>query len=128
MSKMEQEQTTIRLEPELMNKLRREADEKGYTVRDLIVFILWNFQFIHPLLLLSSSFTHSQRILRIKELIDTPSSFDFSPIKFSSLFGSLSVNLTLLSIDTLLTPPFIYIISRHLFGVNRVLDFFGCFN
>lgn len=43
MSKMEQEQTTIRLEPELMNKLRREADEKGYTVRDLIVFILWDY-------------------------------------------------------------------------------------
>ena len=43
MRKMEREQTTIRLEPELMNKLRHEADEKGYTVRDLIVFILWDY-------------------------------------------------------------------------------------
>ena len=43
MSKMEREQTTIRLEPELMDKLRHEADEKGYTVRDLIVFILWDY-------------------------------------------------------------------------------------
>ena len=36
-------QTTIRLPAELMEQLRREAQEKGYTVSDLIVFILWDY-------------------------------------------------------------------------------------
>ena len=34
-------QTTIRLPTALMEQLRREADGKGYTVNDLIVFLLW---------------------------------------------------------------------------------------
>lgn len=37
---MEREQTTIRLPAELMEQLKQEADMKGYTVKDLIVFIL----------------------------------------------------------------------------------------
>ena len=40
---MEREQITIRLPAELMEQLRREAQEKGYTVSDLIVFILWDY-------------------------------------------------------------------------------------
>lgn len=39
---MAKEQTTIRLPAELKEKLQQEADRKGYTVRDLIVFILWD--------------------------------------------------------------------------------------
>lgn len=35
-------QTTIRLPAELKEQLQQEADRKGYTVRDLIVFILWD--------------------------------------------------------------------------------------
>lgn len=37
------EQTTIRLPAELMEQLRREADRKGFTVRDVIALILWNY-------------------------------------------------------------------------------------
>lgn len=40
---MEREQTTIRLPADLMDRLKQEAEEKGYTVRDLIVFILWDY-------------------------------------------------------------------------------------
>lgn len=40
---MEREQTTIRLPAEFKEKLQQEADEKGYTVKDLIVFILWDY-------------------------------------------------------------------------------------
>ena len=36
-------QTTIRLPAELKEQIQREADEKGYTIRDLIVFILWDY-------------------------------------------------------------------------------------
>lgn len=36
------QQTTIRLPAELKEPLQQEADRKGYTVRDLIVFILWD--------------------------------------------------------------------------------------
>ena len=34
-------QTTIRLPVELMEQLRRVADGRGYTVNDLILFLLW---------------------------------------------------------------------------------------
>lgn len=37
---MEQEQTTIRLSDELLDELKQEAERKGYTVKDLIIFIL----------------------------------------------------------------------------------------
>lgn len=40
---MEREQTTIRLPSELKEQLQKEADHKGYTIRDLIVFILWDY-------------------------------------------------------------------------------------
>lgn len=40
---VEREQTTIRLPGELLEKLRQEADKRGYTTRDLIVFILWDY-------------------------------------------------------------------------------------
>lgn len=40
--RMEREQTTIRLPVELKEKLQQEADRRGYTVKDLIMFILWN--------------------------------------------------------------------------------------
>lgn len=40
---MESEQTTIRLPEELMEKLKQEADAKGYTAKDLIIFILWKY-------------------------------------------------------------------------------------
>lgn len=40
---MEREQTTIRIPGQLKEQLQREADERGYTLRDLIVFILWGF-------------------------------------------------------------------------------------
>ncbi len=40
---MEREQTTIRLPVELKEQLQQEADRRGYTVRDLIVFILWDY-------------------------------------------------------------------------------------
>nr|DAJ56117.1 MAG TPA: antitoxin [Caudoviricetes sp.] len=38
---MTREQTTIRLPAELKRELQREADERGYTLSDLIMFILW---------------------------------------------------------------------------------------
>lgn len=38
---MTREQTTIRLPTELLDSLRREAEGRGYTVNDLIVFLLW---------------------------------------------------------------------------------------
>ncbi|PXX77383.1 hypothetical protein [Dielma fastidiosa] len=42
---LEKERTTIRIPSELKKLLQEEADEKGYTVNDLILFILWdNFQ------------------------------------------------------------------------------------
>ena len=36
-------QTTIRLPAELKEQLQQEADKRGYTVTDLILFILWEF-------------------------------------------------------------------------------------
>lgn len=39
---MEREQTTIRLPADLKDEIQREADKRGYTLRDLIVFILWD--------------------------------------------------------------------------------------
>ena len=36
------EQTTIRLPRELKEQLQREADRRGYTITDLILFILWD--------------------------------------------------------------------------------------
>lgn len=36
------EQTTIRLPAELREKVQQEAECKGYTITDLILFILWN--------------------------------------------------------------------------------------
>lgn len=38
---MVEEQMTIRLPVELKGKLQQEADKRGYTVKDLIMFILW---------------------------------------------------------------------------------------
>ena len=38
---MEREQTTIRLPAELKERLQQEADKRGYTITDLIMFILW---------------------------------------------------------------------------------------
>ncbi len=38
---MERVQMTIRLPTEIMDKLRQQAEEMGYTVKDLIVFILY---------------------------------------------------------------------------------------
>lgn len=38
---MEREQTTIRLPAGLKEQLQREADRRGITLHDLIVFILW---------------------------------------------------------------------------------------
>lgn len=38
---MEREQTTIRLPAELKDRLQQEADKRGYTITDLIMFILW---------------------------------------------------------------------------------------
>lgn len=37
------EQTTLRLPTELMDRLRRQAQERGYTVNDLIMFILRDY-------------------------------------------------------------------------------------
>lgn len=37
---MKNEQTTIRLTIELKEKLQREAQERGYTITDLIMFIV----------------------------------------------------------------------------------------
>lgn len=39
---MNREQTTIRLPAELMEQIRREAQARGYTVKDLVIFVLWN--------------------------------------------------------------------------------------
>lgn len=38
---MEREQTTIRLSAELKERIQRKADERGYPVKDLIMFILY---------------------------------------------------------------------------------------
>ena len=38
---MAREQTTIRLKHRMLDALRAEADRRGYTVNDLIVFLLW---------------------------------------------------------------------------------------
>ena len=40
---MEREQTTIRLPVDLKEKLQQEAFRKGYTIKDLIVFIIRNY-------------------------------------------------------------------------------------
>ena len=40
---MKREQTTIRLPVELKEKLQQEAMKKGYTIKDLIVFIIRNY-------------------------------------------------------------------------------------
>lgn len=40
---MDRKQTTIRLPAELREKLRQEADKSGYTLKDLIMFILNDF-------------------------------------------------------------------------------------
>ena len=41
--KEEREQTTIRLPAELEEALKQEAEKKGYTVTDLVLFILWGY-------------------------------------------------------------------------------------
>ena len=38
---MLKEQTTIRLPAELKEKLQRQAERMGYTITELIIFILW---------------------------------------------------------------------------------------
>ena len=43
MSTIDREQTTLRLPPELMERLREQAQEMGYTVNDLIMFILRDY-------------------------------------------------------------------------------------
>lgn len=40
---MEREQTTIRLPTALKQQLQQEAQERGYTVKDLVVFILHSY-------------------------------------------------------------------------------------
>ncbi len=40
---MDREQTTLRLPVDLMEKLRQQAQERGYTVNDLIMFILRDY-------------------------------------------------------------------------------------
>lgn len=40
---MEREQITIRLPADLREKLQQEANKMGYTVTDLIIFILWDY-------------------------------------------------------------------------------------
>lgn len=40
---MKTEQTTIRLPVELKDKMQKEADDRGYTINNLIVFILWDY-------------------------------------------------------------------------------------
>ena len=40
---MNRGQTTIRLSAELRDKLHQEAEAKGYSVTDLIIFILWAY-------------------------------------------------------------------------------------
>lgn len=37
------EQITIRLPAELKEQLQQEADKRGYTITDLILFILWGY-------------------------------------------------------------------------------------
>lgn len=41
MKKDTKEQTTLRLPVELKEKLQQEAERRGYTITDLIIFILW---------------------------------------------------------------------------------------
>lgn len=43
MANLSREQTTIRLPPELLEELRREADRRGYPVKDLVMFILYDW-------------------------------------------------------------------------------------
>lgn len=43
MSQNKKEQMTIRLPAELKEKIQAEADERGYTMTDLMIFILWKF-------------------------------------------------------------------------------------
>lgn len=38
---MEREQMTVRLPTKLVERLRGEADRKGFTLHDLLLFILW---------------------------------------------------------------------------------------
>lgn len=38
---MNKEQITIRLPVELKEKLQQEAEKRGYSITDLIIFILW---------------------------------------------------------------------------------------
>lgn len=38
---MNRGQTTIRLPAELLEALREEADRRGYSLKDLILFLLW---------------------------------------------------------------------------------------
>lgn len=40
---MEIEQTTIRLSKELKDKLLKQAKTKGYTLKDMIIFILQDY-------------------------------------------------------------------------------------
>lgn len=58
----------------------------------------------------------------MKAFLDTPFTSHSSSINLVRLSLSLNVNLTLSSNIILLTPPFILIISYHLFDVNRVFD------
>ena len=40
---MNKEQMTIRLNAELRKKLEQEAYRKGYSITDLIIFVLWGY-------------------------------------------------------------------------------------
>lgn len=43
MSTIDREQTTLRLPVELLEQLKQQAQEMGYTVNDLIMFILRDY-------------------------------------------------------------------------------------
>lgn len=40
---MDKEQITLCLPTELKKNLQQEADKKGYSITDLIMFILWDY-------------------------------------------------------------------------------------
>ena len=45
MIKKKKQQITIRLPVELKEQLQQEADRRGYTLTDIILFILWDFAY-----------------------------------------------------------------------------------
>ena len=43
LDELNSKQTTIRLQSELLKKLKEKADGRGYSIKDLILFILWKY-------------------------------------------------------------------------------------